>query len=157
MSTQVWLNDLLEEEQETGLSFCPLWSTWNALEGVLPLQVTHKRRGVEARPLLSSRVLLEQEGKSCRCCAESQDAKSTLPRSPRWKRSTRERAREPRLSHTEWKRSRGEASSVAKTRRSCQGVTEELRNSPQCPRPHILHKILAAYSQRRVQPLVPWW
>lgn len=37
------------------------------------------------------------------------------------------------------------------------GVTEVPRNSPQHRRPHILHKILAAYNQRRVQRLVPWW
>ena len=61
------------------------------------------------------------------------------------------------LPYEEWKGNGKEASSAAKTHRSCWAVTEVPRNSPQHPRPYILHTVLAAYNQRSVQPLVPWW
>lgn len=112
----------------------------------------HKRRGVEARPA-SSRVLLEQEENPA-VAVRRVRMPSTLPRVPVETVYQGESKTKTLPYRVEKEQARG-FFTLAKTRRSCQGVTEELRNSPQCPRPHILHKILAAYSQRRMQPLVP--
>ena len=116
-----------------------------------------KRRGVEERPPLTPGPCTKRRQNPAITVRRVRMLRALHLGGPGGKGLQAESKRMKTLPYEERKGDGKEASSAAKTHRSCWAVTEVPRNSPQHPRPYILHTVLAAYNQRSVQPPVPWW